>query len=669
MCCKLLCLLGLLTVPLFCGCSGKVVFGVMPTPSPTPLITVLVSPSSANVNGMKSQLFTAIVTGTANPAVTWSIAGPGCDGLSCGSIAANGVYKAPPTAPNPATVTVTATSNADRAKFATASVTLLPASPATVAVTPKTATVLAGKTVNLAALVTNTPNTAVAWSVAGAGCSGVTCGTISSGVYTAPPAAPSPAAVIVTATSESDPTKADQAVISIVDSPGGLITGTFIYLLNGFDSAGGISAVGSITFHSDGTFIASEDESFSSGAASSDIWSGTYTIGSDGRGAITGSGLLIGTRTLQFSVLPGDEVRFVQFNSAGMRSSGVMRRVNSAVFTLAGDWALEFTGVDRAGSPMGMTGNLQLKASGNITGSFALDTGNGLTQGQLTGNYGPPSAGRSSVQLAGPGQTLNWVFYIVSENEMFWLVNGSRDPLITQLSGRALRRTGAPFTAQSLDAATVLSLTGNGWLSLGALSFDGAISASGTIDQKTTFFSVVLNSSAKAEYSVDSVDGCGSLTLHSLADTQQFSICLIGHNHAFVLQTTGPTAAQAYIGEIEPQVANASADLLDGTYNFGSERPGNSHLGLAAGTFTSSAAVVNGTADITLPSSDAQAQTVAGSITSFYPSTGRGTATLNLPGFSTTVFYVVSNGRVLFLPMATGSPGIEAIVSVLSSGR
>jgi hypothetical protein len=666
---KLLCLLGLLVVSFLCGCSGFVVFGVMPTPSPTPLITVSVSPSSASVSGMKSQLFTAAVSGTNNTAVAWSVSGTGCTGLTCGSIAANGVYKAPPTVPSPATVTITATSNADLAKIANATVTVLPSLPVTVSITPKTAIVLAGKTVNLAALVTNAVNTTVVWAVSGVGCSGAACGTISSGTYTAPPLSPSPAVVTVTAISQADPAKTDQAVITVVDSPAALIAGNFTYLLNGFDNVGGVAAVGSVTFHSDGTFIASEDEAFSSGAASSDIWSGTYTIGSDGRGVITGTGQQIGTRILQISVLPGDEIRFIQFNNAGERASGVMRRVNSAVFALAGDWAFQFSGVDRAGAPMGIIGDLQLKASGNITGSFALDTGNGLTQGQLTGNYGPPLAGRSSVQLAGLGQTLNWVFYIVSENEMFWLMNGSRDLLVTQLSGRALRRTGAPFSAQSLDAATVISLTGNGWLSVGALSFDGAISASGTIDQKTTFFSVILNSSAKADYSVDSVGGCGSLNLHSLADTQQFSICLIGQNHAFVLQTTGPTAAQAFIGELEPQIAIASADVLDGTYNFGSERLGNSHLGLAVGAFTTSAAIVSGTADITLPSSDTQAQAVGGSITSFFPSIGRGTATLNLPGFSTTVFYVVSNGRVLFLPMATGSPGIEDIVAVLSSGR
>jgi hypothetical protein len=216
------------------------------TPTPPPPVVVTVSPAAASVNGLKSQLFTAAVSGTSNTAVTWSVSGASCSGTSCGSIAPNGVYKAPATLPSPAIVTITATSVADTAKSATASVTVLPALPVEVAVTPRTATVLANKSVNLAALVTNTLNTAVSWSVAGSGCTGVACGTISaSGAYTAPVVAPSPGTVTVTATSQADPSKTDQATIIVVDTAEALITGTYTYLLNAMSFGGGFAAVGS----------------------------------------------------------------------------------------------------------------------------------------------------------------------------------------------------------------------------------------------------------------------------------------------------------------------------------------------------------------------------------------------------------------------------------------
>jgi len=48
-----------------------------------------------------------------SPVFTWSVAGTGCSGAGCGTIDVTGKYTAPASAPDPATVTVTATSVAD----------------------------------------------------------------------------------------------------------------------------------------------------------------------------------------------------------------------------------------------------------------------------------------------------------------------------------------------------------------------------------------------------------------------------------------------------------------------------------------------------------------------------------------------------------------------------
>lgn len=86
-----------------------------------------------------------------------------------------------------------------------------------VAVTPATASVTTSATQQFAASVTGTSNTAVNWTVSGAGCSGTTCGTISSaGLYTAPAAVPSSATVTIMATSVSDSTKSASVAVSIV---------------------------------------------------------------------------------------------------------------------------------------------------------------------------------------------------------------------------------------------------------------------------------------------------------------------------------------------------------------------------------------------------------------------------------------------------------------------
>ncbi len=120
-------------------------------------------------------------------------------------------------APPPATVSVIATSVADPTKSASANVTIVPV--VVVTVSPVNASVPTGTTQQFNASVTGTSNTVVGWSVAGAGCSGVACGTIdSSGLYTAPGAVPSPGAITVTATSVADPTKSGAVNLAIVGS-------------------------------------------------------------------------------------------------------------------------------------------------------------------------------------------------------------------------------------------------------------------------------------------------------------------------------------------------------------------------------------------------------------------------------------------------------------------
>ncbi len=90
-----------------------------------------------------------------------------------------------------------------------------------VAVAPTTASISTGASQQFAASVTGTSNTAVTWTVSGTGCSGTTCGTISSaGLYTAPAVVPSPATVTVTATSVSDPTKSSLASVTVLPPPG-----------------------------------------------------------------------------------------------------------------------------------------------------------------------------------------------------------------------------------------------------------------------------------------------------------------------------------------------------------------------------------------------------------------------------------------------------------------
>jgi YVTN family beta-propeller protein len=117
-------ILGIVSLAFLAGCGGGA--GQSLNNQAPPPAGVTVSPASATVQPAGVQQFTARVSPRgANQAVTWRVSGAGCTGASCGTIDATGKYTGPTTAPNPATVTVMATSVADSSKAAIAAVNIM----------------------------------------------------------------------------------------------------------------------------------------------------------------------------------------------------------------------------------------------------------------------------------------------------------------------------------------------------------------------------------------------------------------------------------------------------------------------------------------------------------------------------------------------------------------
>ena len=190
----------------FAESQDPVLLSMGPTAAATDPVSVLISPLSAQVQTGSQQQFSAVLSGTSNKTVSWTIVGSGCSGASCGTITANGLYTSPATIPSTPVVLVTATSQDDPTKSSTAVVTVI--APITVSVRPAKAEILVGGHQQFTAVVFGSSNTVVLWSATGAGCARASCGMITeAGLYTAPEVAPNPPRVTVTATSAADPSK------------------------------------------------------------------------------------------------------------------------------------------------------------------------------------------------------------------------------------------------------------------------------------------------------------------------------------------------------------------------------------------------------------------------------------------------------------------------------
>jgi hypothetical protein len=161
---------------------------------------------------------TATVTNTTNTSVTWSVNGVAGGSASSGTITTSGVYTAPGDLPSSPIAQVTATSQADSTKSATAQLAIT--SDIGISIVPLNASVELGATQAFHAAISSAghPDTSLRWSLSGAAYPTACGGVDSSGNYTAPGIFPSIATATITAQSVADPTKQVSAPLNITSN-------------------------------------------------------------------------------------------------------------------------------------------------------------------------------------------------------------------------------------------------------------------------------------------------------------------------------------------------------------------------------------------------------------------------------------------------------------------
>src|ERR1700674_4606487 len=441
-------------------------------------ISVTVSDGSLSVFYVTQVVqFTAKVTGTSNTAVTWTLSGTACTGSGnpCGTIDANGKYTAPATAPNPAQVTVTATSQADTTKsdFRT-----VPIKQITMQITPNPVNVGVGLTEQFTAVVVpdDAPQS-VTWTIQN--CTG-SCGSIdpNTGLYTAPATVPSPATFSVRASVPPalDPSGFNQANGTIVKSrlAGGK---TFAFQFSGFDQLGNATALaGSFVVAADGHTITGgvEDELTTAGPHHSSSLTGLYTAASNNQGTITlnPSGAPSNTYTVVLDA--NGDLQMIESDGNG-KGSGIIEQVTGKFIdqtSMLGSFVFGFRGVDYlTDNRTGSAAFLTMDGVGNIgTGFIHInDGGTPSSAGDVTGIYSMTNGvGSMRLTSAALGKTFNFNLYGVTGqltgNNPLTLFAISTDLIgnAPAVSGTVVFQDpkGAPYNNATFKGTSVSSLTG-----------------------------------------------------------------------------------------------------------------------------------------------------------------------------------------------------------------
>ena len=288
-------------------------------------------------------------------------------------------------------------------------------------------------------------NTAVTWSVNG--CSvAANCGTVTStGLYTAP-LSPPREAITVTATSVSNGAFSASAPITVQFSNGSL-TGNYVFLVRQSDNASGSGfALRAGTFVADGaghiTGGLEDANSSAGGLLPNTAFTGTYSVGADGRGTATINDTA--SHTFSFALTSNTLGQLIEID--GGAASGIIRQQNqTTIAAVSGPYVFSLSGDN--GGPAAAVGQITF-AGNTITGDEDMNNAGAVTQGLgLVGSFSVVGQGRGTAVIG----SSNYAFYII---DAFSLVLVDIDPAGARLGGTAYAQSTSAFTTASLGTST-----------------------------------------------------------------------------------------------------------------------------------------------------------------------------------------------------------------------
>jgi hypothetical protein len=317
-------------------------------------------------------------------------------------------------------------------------------------------TVSAAATQQFTATVKGESTATVTWQVNGADGGTATVGTISSnGLYTAPAIPPAGQQVTVTAVSQADSSMTASATVTVAPSAATL-NGSYAFVFNGQSS--GVRVVKAGSFQADGKGDISgglEDVNDSSRVVTNVSFTGTYTVGQDGRGSLVitpagSSGL--SQSTLEFVLISNQQARLIADDNAS-NGSGRFDLQDTTAFSnsaLSGNYVFNLDGADGSGLSFSSIGFINLNGGGLVsTGSLDSNDNGGVAFGiAVSGNYSTGSNGRGTLTLNGAFGTYSFAYYVVSAQTVRLVSIGT-------LGGPVW--SGTVASQSSVDTSTVLS--------------------------------------------------------------------------------------------------------------------------------------------------------------------------------------------------------------------
>ncbi len=524
-------------------------FGTPPLTVASPSYTVTINPppalsitSTAMANGIVGTAYSSAIASSGGvPPLTWSVP-PGTLPAGLELNTSSGLISGTPTTPGVTTFFPTVTDSALPPQHASSAkgVTISVITVAQLqAVTPPlpSGDVAVGYNANLVATGGVPPYT---WSMtSGQLPSGLkldpTTGIISgTPILATTPPTPTNFTVQV---EDSNSTKSTPQALSIVIDPGTAITnslfsGAYSFLFHGFDSGGNVEIAGNFIANGAGTISGGQLDSNRSGGTlgifTGSTFTGSYSVGSDGRGTMqlitTNNKGAMSTTNYLLAEDSGGNFHMIENDTIGTpqtHGSGIIKPVVGALSgaSFSGNYVFELDGQDNQGKSEVIVGVTHADGVSQLTpGMFDVnDAGTYSPAVAVTGSFSVGSNNDKGVlfltyQLPASAQVIaEYTFYLVSANDIFLMAIDPTDATHPRLGGEMiLQQASTVFDATSLHGTSVV--TGSGLdgsnasvlagLLTGMTTPGGVNQANSTYDQNDGG-AVTANNAAAGTYSAD----------------------------------------------------------------------------------------------------------------------------------------------------------------------
>jgi hypothetical protein len=703
----------------------------------TTVKSVAITPTAISVPINTQADFTAVVTlidstVSSTTTVTWEVNGiAGGDLATIGSITPSttsnlvGIYTAPPQTPTTSTGSgeqvgqVNITAVAQQSTTATTGTTTIPTVTSNtaivtvgvglgLAVSPLAVTVPAGGTTQFGATFNSLNDPTATWTATSA--DGGNIGSIDlTGLFTAPAFPPPGAAVTITAT-HVDPsgTITAKATATIVYSDHSL-NGPYAFSYTGNDQSGFLAVAGSFVSDGDGRISSGVEDVDSSltGVSAQVAISGSYQVGSDGRGTAT-INTPRGTNKWQFVLTTNQHAQIVRFDSnasgGGTIDQQSLDGLTDLPSVITGPYVFTLLGADAGFHPLGMAGAFTSGGGGSIPSTDAiLDvndngiSGSGVTLGDtsLHGTYTFDSTfngtGRGTFALTSTTTGANprtYAFYVVGTAKNSGQISFATQLRVVEIDGAASiagNMFSAPASPAGLADANYVFTSGGSSIA-GAYASGGVFVSNGvgTISSGTLDVNVAgtynsgpaLGSCAYTAGVTGRIDlrlfvGSGTCPGGASSSVSEFALYPTSQGTAVMLEldssavSTGVAYQQCVPGS--GACATTNPTLLGGSFALGLIGQGVFHNSAASyqpdlsGQVTlSGTGITGGTLDINNFSASFAGDTITATSSSIgVPSaTGRGTATLvaSSPAATYTLIYYLIDDKTALLFGQGASP-------------